>query len=491
MEDNFINKKTVDQAWNTMKDVLDKEMPVGVRSRRFPYSTCILGGVLLLGLSCTVYFSLSPSTANQEQKIRPIQSEISKEVAINESTNRNTKDIKSDINIGINEREESTEKTQIESIQTDAKSNRENQVQSNKFIKSNESNESKIVNTMSDSKSASIAPITNVTSDNSQLAKDALEAKSTPFENSTSANSDAVNDDVVNIDAANIEIAKLSIANSAAENKEVEKESSIDDQHIARDKKNDDDIVLSEEPLIVNTRTGFISAPILELMPSYTKLTKNIKYLNTKMYNDIPRSRKVEWTINYYVAQRVGAVRPIIGSSIGVSSALEVLLSNKINGKWRIGVGLGYKRSGRTASISFAANALGGGFDASSVNADELEVKNVDNAFNTGSVTTAFLVRRTQFISLPLFATRKLGARWATDIGVRYNQKIGDFGSIFFEDSRVSNVDFFLTPTYRLSRHWSFGLMFQYSTNQFDHTNTIISKELGKIQLGLSARYRI
>jgi len=95
MEDRFTNKNTVDQAWNSMRGILDKEMPVEEKKRRFALWPLGLaaGFLLVFGFMANWAFDMPDHVAQIETKkevfdkptVDTKHSTIKEELLVNES----------------------------------------------------------------------------------------------------------------------------------------------------------------------------------------------------------------------------------------------------------------------------------------------------------------------------------------------------------------------------------------------------------------------
>ena len=460
MEGNFTDKNTVDQAWDSMKDILDKEMPIKEKRRRIPFLFLLIGGGLLLGASYMTYMSFSSVPPEQNNKGVPSDNEISKKIATTESDEINTTKSISEIEIVTNQEEIPSPKTKNESNITSANPNKSKQAKSSV---------SPLTDMATSVHSVSKSQATHVVVTNAPPKNENLKLK----------NEDPLQDQ--------LEIVPPTI--------------NPNEMLLIDDDKDAERISLIDEMLMEDPESEFQLSPVLPLITSYTVLgpSKDVD-LDTKIHGSVPSSKlstkKWEWAIHAYGIQRIGGTRPIVNfSSFGKGGGVEVLLSRRLNSKWHIGTGLGYRQSG--SSIS-----LGGQMDTNTLpltisvneaafapNNDFNLIEGEVSLFNAQS--NVLVVSTNQFLSLPIFVQRSIGARWALEAGIRYNQKIGNFDTQFFQLARKSNVDFYITPSYRLSKDWSLGLMLQQVTNQFNRENTIVTKELGRTQLGISIRFRM
>lgn len=443
MGDNYTNKKSVDQAWSVMKDILDKEMPVKEEKRRFLFIPLLLGVGLFLGVGYAVYLWYPSNTSVPQSKEDSVTHEVSKEIAIFNAAEYKTKNNKSaDITSVKQEKELPTKLSTIDNAYQKIGSTKPSLANSKQNIDA----ENKLPN---------------------------LDAKIS--EGKVSENK---NDEVLVIAAQ----SQLDLSTGSLQMLE-------DDSNKKRN-----EFKIQNETKQTSDRPKFIPSPVLAMVPSFAKFSILEVGINTKVrsssYPKEFRKLKLDWSINLYGAQRL--IKNNIAFNSGRSKSgylggIEILFAKWINKNWRLGSGLGYKLSGTTFGswTNSSRVNLSSSFEAGSFldlgSGGELSL----------SETTFFRGPQTHFISIPVFVERSLSSKWAVEAGLRYNQKIGNFRSVVFNEIRKSNVDFFLTPSFKLSNRWSLGLMLQHSTNQFDVKNTTITNENGRYQLGLVSRIRI
>ncbi len=442
MEDNFANKKSVDQAWSAMKDILDKEMPVKEEKVRLPFVPLFLGVVLLLCMSFVLYFSYSRSTPAPIQKEKYIPAEVSKEIVVHDSAKTKTKKIQSAAKTISNQEDPTT--------------------QNNTGIKTPKSS-------FSNKLSVANSPTTKHTKNISQNVVAIQEGKQviTVNRKSLSLGGNSQNKQVINPPVSNTSISFVDWNNHSSE--------SIAPSEVLLSK--------TKFPEVVTT---------LAIKP--TNVASAVSEIHTKIkpftYADRFKNAQLEWAINIYAARRLIENNNEFNTgrnAFGYLGGFDILFTMRINKDWRMGSGLGYKLS--TATFGSWTNTSSGG----------LSFITDDNAFaelgfsDVLSISASSFYRgpSTQFVSIPVFVERRLSKKWYAEAGLRYNQKIGNYRSVVFKEILKSNVDFYLTPSFAFSKRWSLGLMLQYSTNQFDVKNTDILEERGRTQLGIVSRIRI
>lgn len=459
MEDKYTDKKTVDQAWDAMSSILEKEMPVTEKGPRFSMLPFLFGTALLLGFSFVIGLSLLPSDSMEEEPSNPMQRSTVREIAFGNSHNFKTNESAVEMGDIWNTKDKISKTEQEESIKTSAirtKPNQQISFEPKSTSASFQANNQSIVGK----------------SKNMQPKEDAKKASS--------------------FNLANADFRKklpTNIKKGVDRNQELVVASAAGSLHIA------------------NAKSEFVPAPVLSGLSSVVNFTigklSNTKSIHPDSHANKTKLKNLHWAINLHGTQRIReSNNEFFLSSKGKSAGFEVLLSKKINKKWSIGSGLGYKFSASTVGQGSSSN-LHWGAQTSEATLGMSDFNLISNfngngAFDpTSSINMIsgsdiiFVARRTQFISVPIFVERTISARWSLEAGIRFNQKIGDFGTRFLSDSRKSNVDFFLLPSYKLSKHLSIGLMLQHSTNQFNHDRTIVTKETGRNQIGISVRARI
>ena len=444
MEDNYTSKKSVDQAWGVMKDILDKEMPVK-EERRFPFIPLFLGTALLLCLSFGVYSYFS-STSVPKPEENFAQDKASKKIAVYNSEEYNTKNIKSVNTTKANQEKESTAQTNI----------------------------------LSNAHEKLISSLTNVSS-----AKRNIVDQSKLRNIGTKQRVRKEPEDKTKVESF------VDIEN------QTEAERSISyHQRLSYDSSEKlNDIKIQNKDTRKYAKLEFVATPKLVNSPSFAHPIILEEGINTKVHHSLhsnnSRNVKLDWAINLYAAQRLwirkseNAFGPKL-KDLGNLAGLEILFST-MHKNWRIGSGLGYKFSGPTFGNRPSSSI---GVSNSISSRDEFSEFILEDSASVG-IDVEFRGPQTHFVSIPLFLERRLCRKWSVEAGLRYNQKVGNFRSIVFKEFRKSNVDFFLTPSFEISKRWSLGLMLQHSTNQFNLFNTLQIKERGRTQLGLVSRIRI
>jgi len=204
---------------------------------------------------------------------------------------------------------------------------------------------------------------------------------------------------------------------------------------------------------------------------SFVRPPVDVEDIDTEIQHDIPTVAKEEknrnWAIQVYGAQHLANWAEVFKTKARIKSVgLEFVYSKEIKNTWRLGVGLGYKLVGifnRVAEEELVQHNGISGFDAS---LDSMSSERKSNFVNPYLGLT-----NSHFVSLPIFVEKSLGERWTFESGLRYNQKVGNFVEGFGKEDRKNSVDFFITPSYKISQRWSAGLLMQHSTPMSDRSD--------------------
>jgi len=440
MEDKFTNKKTVDQAWNTMRGILDKEMPVEEKKRRFALWPLGLAASFLLLFGFMTNWTLDmPGHMAQADTTRVV---IDKPIT---NTKHSTK--KEELLENENTREKSIENP----INTKLENQKSVTINQSKQIKSNKNKLPIVSKAQSHSKQV-VLRTREQKSINDQIVLEDFVPQKKSREDRTS------------------KISKTEIVSTTKQQEEVEKSNKkelvIEDVKSYKIPQLDSTTIASH---------SFVRPPV------------DVEDIDTEIQHDIPTVIKEEknknWAIQVYGAQHLANWAEVFKTKARIKSVgLEFVYYKEIKTNWRIGLGLGYKHVGiftRVGEEEFTRHNGQGGFDHTSNSQDRAEKKFMNPYIG---------IANSHFLSLPIFVEKSLSDRWTIESGLRYNQKVGKFFEGFGKENRKNSVDFFLAPSYKISNRWSTGLLIQHNTPRFKFSNF---KELGRNQIGIFTRFSI
>ncbi len=444
MEDNYTDKKTVDQAWASMRHLLDKEMPIDERKPFVPVWCYALCAAALVALGLHLMRTIDVPEPNQKYNIRHVDDQIAAQENTLSEDKLASKNITSKSNKNRN--------TNINTKSADLnKANHPNTIDANLLI-------------------AEVQP------KNVFKSKSAGSVETVKIEKPVLLSNVGMSFQVKEVLPA--------IQNTPGNDQEViiskELVYKSNGISITRDKVQDEQweskFTVDRLPFLpLSTVQGLTSTSDFSASIQATKIKK--RNWSVRLYGLQQLGKKIRSERNFNNISGASATNRFL--SIEKNWGIEVLYARAFSSRWTASMGLGFKRNGDSI---FEGNLLRWGataFDPSN---------NGDPAFS-GDVLRS-TIPMTYFITLAFSVERKIFNRWSIEAGARYNQKVGISDSIFGELTR-SNVDFFLTPSFHLSKRWSLGLTLQHSTNQLNHKKTGDIKELGRNQIGISTRYTL
>jgi len=440
MEDRFTNKNSVDQAWNTMRGILDKEMPVEEKKRRFAFWPLGLAAGFLL-----VFGFMANWAFDMPEHIAPI--ETSKEVIDKPIVNTKHSTKKEEVLVSENTKGTSTEIPNIPKIKNQ------------KSVTINQSKQAK-------SEQNKLPLVNESQTPSKQIVFNTLEQK--PINN------------------------QFVLEKVVPQKKSIEdKSSKTSKAEIISEIKQKEEAVESKKTELVIEEIKFNKIPQQDTttiaLHSFVRPLVDVEDIDTEIQHDIPTVTKEEKNRNFAIqlfgAQHLANWAQVFKTKARIKSVgLEFVYSKEIKNTWRIGTGLGYKHVGiftRVGEEEFIQHDGQGDFSPT-LNSQNSSAKNFMNPY--------IRLTNSHFLSLSIFVEKSLSDRWTIESGLRYNQKVGKFFEGFGKENRKNSVDFFLSPSYKISNRWSTGLLIQHNTPRFKFSNF---KELGRNQIGIFIRLSI